>query len=43
MSLGRLWPGEASLHNAMIVAVTETATDEDFDAFEDALDKVLAK
>jgi glycine dehydrogenase subunit 1 len=27
----------------MIVAVTETATDEDFDAFEDALDEVLAK
>lgn len=42
VSLGRLWPGEKSLHNAMIVAVTETATDEDFDAFEDALDEVLA-
>jgi glycine dehydrogenase subunit 1 len=26
----------------MIVAVTETATDEDFDAYEDALDEVMA-
>jgi glycine dehydrogenase subunit 1 len=42
ISLGRLYPGEASLHNGMIVAVTETATDADFDAFEDALDEVLA-
>ncbi len=43
VSLGRLWPTQAQLHSAMIVAVTETATDEDFDAFEDALDEVMAK
>jgi glycine dehydrogenase subunit 1 len=30
------------LERGMIVAVTETATDADFDAFEDALDEVLA-
>lgn len=41
VSLGRLWPGERTLASAMIVAVTETATDEDFDAFEDALDAVM--
>jgi glycine dehydrogenase subunit 1 len=42
ISLGRLFPGVAALENGMIVAVTETATDADFDAFEDALDEVLA-
>lgn len=42
VSLGRLFPGNADLANGMIVAVTETATDADFDAFEDALDEVLA-
>jgi glycine dehydrogenase subunit 1 len=41
VSLERLWPGVAALENAMLVAVTETATDEDFDALEDALDEVL--
>ena len=42
ISLGRLFPGVADLANGMIVAVTETATDADFDAFENALDEVLA-
>ncbi len=42
VSLGRLFPGEPGLDNGLIVAVTETATDEDFNAFEDALDEVLA-
>ncbi len=42
VSLGRLFPGVSALQNAMVVAVTETAADEDFDAFEDALDEVLA-
>ena len=42
ISLGRLFPGVADLANGLIVAVTETATDADFDAFEDALDEVLA-
>ncbi|MDP9085610.1 MAG: aminomethyl-transferring glycine dehydrogenase subunit GcvPA [Pseudomonadota bacterium] len=37
VSLGRLYPGEASLANGMIVAVTETVTDEDIDALEMAL------
>ncbi len=42
VSMGRLYPGVAALQNGMVVAVTETATDTDFDAFEDALDEVLA-
>ncbi len=42
VSMGRLFPGVADLANGMVVAVTETATDADFDAFEDALDEVLA-
>ena len=42
ISLGRLFPGVADLATGLIVAVTETATDADFDAFEDALDEVLA-
>ncbi|GGI69905.1 putative glycine dehydrogenase (decarboxylating) subunit 1 [Polymorphobacter multimanifer] len=42
VSLGRLFPGVAELTHGMVVAVTETATDNDFDAFEDALDEVLA-
>ena len=42
VSLGRLYPGVAALDRGMVVAVTETATDADFDAFEDALDEVLS-
>ena len=42
ISLGRLFPDVADLANGLVVAVTETATDADFDAFEDALDEVLA-
>ncbi len=42
VSLGRLYPGVAALDHGMIVAVTETATDADMDAFEDALDEVLS-
>jgi glycine dehydrogenase subunit 1 len=42
VSLGRLYPGIAALDRGMVVAVTETATDADFDALEDALDEVLA-
>ncbi len=42
VSMGRLFPGVTALQDAMVVAVTETASDEDFDAFEDALDEVLA-
>ena len=42
VSLGRLYPDNMALANGLVVAVTETATDADFDAFEDALDEVLA-
>ena len=42
VSLGRLYPGSHHLDRGLVVAVTETATDADMDAFEDALDEVLA-
>ena len=42
VSLGRLYPGEPGLASGLIVAATETTTDADMDAFEDALDEVLA-
>ncbi len=42
VSLGRLYPGEAALENGLIVAVTETVTDADIDAFATALEGVLA-
>ena len=42
VSLGRLYPAVPALHDGMIVAVTETVTDADMDAFEDALDEVLS-
>jgi glycine dehydrogenase subunit 1 len=40
VSLGRLYPGEASLANGLVVAVTETVTDEDMTALEAALTEV---
>jgi glycine dehydrogenase subunit 1 len=40
VSLGRLYPGVAGLANGLVVAVTETATDEDIDALETALKEV---
>jgi glycine dehydrogenase subunit 1 len=40
VSLGRLYPGEEALKNGLVVAVTETATDEDFDALEAALTEI---
>ncbi|MBI0474024.1 aminomethyl-transferring glycine dehydrogenase subunit GcvPA [Sphingomonas sp. MA1305] len=42
VSLGRLYPGEASLANGLVVAVTETVTDEDIEALATALEEVLA-
>lgn len=42
VSLGRLFPDVAALDHGLVVAVTETTTDADMDAFEDALDEVLA-
>jgi len=41
VSLGRLYPGEPSLERGLVVAVTETATKEDIDAFVTALKEVL--
>ena len=41
VSLGRLYPGVEALQNGLVVAVTETVTDEDVDAFEAALKEVV--
>jgi glycine dehydrogenase subunit 1 len=41
VSLGRLYPGEAALQNGLVVAVTETTTDEDIAALETALKEVV--
>ncbi|MDP9163979.1 MAG: aminomethyl-transferring glycine dehydrogenase subunit GcvPA, partial [Pseudomonadota bacterium] len=42
VSLGRLYPGEASLSRGLVIAVTETVTDEDIDALEAALAECCA-
>jgi glycine dehydrogenase subunit 1 len=42
VSLGRLYPGEDELANGLIVAVTETVTQEDIEALATALEEVLA-
>jgi glycine dehydrogenase subunit 1 len=42
VSLGRLFPGEAGLANGLVVAVTETVTDEGVDALCAGLKEVLA-
>jgi glycine dehydrogenase subunit 1 len=41
VSLGRLYPAEAALQNGLVIAVTETVTDEDVDALEAALKEVV--
>jgi glycine dehydrogenase subunit 1 len=41
VSLGRLYPGVDALEKGLVVAVTETVTDEDIDAFEAALKEVV--
>jgi len=41
VSLGRLYPGVDALRTGLVVAVTETATDEDIAAFEAALKEVV--
>ena len=41
VSLGRLYPGQDALANGLVVAVTETVTDSDIDAFEAALKEAL--
>ena len=38
----RLWPGEKTLENLLLVAATETNTDADMDALTSALEEVLA-
>jgi glycine dehydrogenase subunit 1 len=40
ISLGRLYPAAQALQNGLVVAVTETVTDEDIDALEAALQEV---
>ena len=42
VSLGRLYPGEATLANGLVVAVTETTTAEDVETLASALEEVLA-
>lgn len=42
VSLGRLYPGEESLENGLVVAVTEVVTPEDVETFAAALEEVLA-
>jgi glycine dehydrogenase subunit 1 len=42
VSLGRLYPGVDELENGLVVAVTETASDEDIGALEAALKEVCA-
>jgi glycine dehydrogenase subunit 1 len=41
VSLGRLYPGADTLENGLVVAVTETVTDEDVDTFEAALRELV--
>ena len=41
VSLGRLYPGVRELENGLVVAVTETTTDEDVDALEAGLKEVI--
>ncbi|MDB5668670.1 MAG: hypothetical protein JWL74_1620 [Alphaproteobacteria bacterium] len=42
VSLGRLYPEAAGLQNGLVVAVTETVSDEDVEALSVALEEVLA-
>ena len=42
VSLGRLYPGEEALANGLVVAVTETVTDNDIAALATALEEALA-
>jgi glycine dehydrogenase subunit 1 len=42
VSLGRLYPDEHALANGLVVAVTETVTEDDVEAFAKALEGVLA-
>jgi glycine dehydrogenase subunit 1 len=42
VSLGRLYPGVTELENGLVVAVTETTTEEDVETLASALEEVLA-
>ena len=42
VSLGRLYPDQPQLADGLVLAVTETVTDEDIDALEAGLKEVLA-
>ena len=42
VSLGRLYPGVEALRNGLVLAVTETVTDEDVEALAGALEEILA-
>jgi glycine dehydrogenase subunit 1 len=42
VSLGRLYPHVDALSNGLLVAVTETATQEDVETFAAALQEILA-
>ncbi|MDB5669670.1 MAG: aminomethyl-transferring glycine dehydrogenase subunit GcvPA [Alphaproteobacteria bacterium] len=42
VSLGRLYPGAEALENGLVVAVTETVTDDDVEAFASVLEGALA-
>ncbi|WCT71843.1 aminomethyl-transferring glycine dehydrogenase subunit GcvPA [Sphingomonas naphthae] len=42
VSLGRLYPGAAELENGLLVAVTETCTEDDIDELAEALEESLA-
>ncbi len=42
VSLGRLYPGAEALANGLIVAVTETTTNEDVEALAGGLREILA-
>jgi glycine dehydrogenase subunit 1 len=42
VSLGRLYPGAETLRNGLVLAVTETVTDQDIEALAGALEETLA-
>jgi glycine dehydrogenase subunit 1 len=42
VSLGRLYPGVEALERGLVVAVTETSTEQDVEALAEALEEALA-
>jgi glycine dehydrogenase subunit 1 len=43
VSLGRLYPGQATLENGLLVAVTEVVSDEDIETLAAALQETLVE